>query len=190
MLKITESAGKIAIHTPYSPEFARKARLLGARWSPDTRAWIADARATESVRAAMVAVWGADDRPAELVTVHVVLTKEVSERLGPVTLFGRIIASASGRDSGARVGDGVAFTRLAPRSGGSVKNWDTVVPNGSHITIYDVPRRAVEEGLDWNDDLGTLTIEEPESAADQRAALLAERDTILARLAELNALLA
>ena len=52
--------------------------------------------------------------------------------------------------------------------------------------IYDVPKLAVEEGIDWDDRIGTFEVVEKE---DPHAALRAEKEALLARLAEINRLL-
>ena len=49
--------------------------------------------------------------------------------------------------------------------------------------IYDVPKLAVEERIDWDDQIGTFEIVEKE---DPHAALRAEKEALLARLAEIN----
>ncbi len=110
----------------------------------------------------------------------------ISAHTGPVVLFGRTVASAHGRDSGAKIGEGVCFEAGGCTSGGSVKNWYTVIESGSVLTIYDVPRRAAEEKLGWSDSYGSFEIVE---AADPLAGLKAEKEALLKRLAEIDAIL-
>ena len=61
-----------------------------------------------------------------------------------------------------------------------------IVLPGSEIMIYDVPKLAVEERIDWDDRIGTFEVVEKE---DPHAALRAEKEALLARLAEINRLL-
>jgi len=188
-MKITNLGnGRIAIDTPYNPEFVRRIKKAGGRWNAGKKVWECDERSTDAVRAIMREVYGMDDMPQELVTVRVTVQEKdtIDQHTGPVVLFGRTIASAFGRDGGAKVGEGVVFESGNCRSGGSMKNWYTVIEAGSVFTIYDVPRRAVEEKLGWSDSYGTFEIVE---AADPLASLKAEKEALLKRLAEIDALL-
>lgn len=178
---------RIAIITPYNPDFVACVKQAGARWDAERKAWTADERAIEAVRACMVRVYGRDDRPAETVTVRVTVGESrIRADRGPIVLFGRTVASASGRDSGTRVGDGVSFLAGKADSGGSAKNWETRIFPGSVIEIRDVPRAAVENRLGWKDSYGAFEVVEP---ADPLAGLKAEREAILRRLAEIDEIL-
>ena len=184
-MKITNlENGNISIVTPYNREFVNRIKQLGGRWNASDKAWEIDERSIEAVRKVMREVYGQDDRPQELVDVRVTVGKSrlYADR-GPVTLFGKIVASAFGRDSGARVGEGVAILSGGVESGGSRNNWKTVVLPESVIMIYDVPKLAVKERIDWDDQIGTFEVVEKE---DPHAALRAEREALLARLAEIN----
>ena len=132
-------------------------------------------------------VYGQDDLPQELVTVKVTVGEDsIDKWRAPVILFGRTIASAFGRDGGARVGEGVCFEKGGCDSGGSMKNWYTIVNAGSTFTIYDVPKLALEQGLGWDEEYGTYEVVEDE---DPLAALKAEKEALLKRLAEIEELL-
>lgn len=180
--------GKIAIDSPYNKEFVARVKALGARWDASGRCWVTDERNLDDVRQVLRDIYGQDDRPVvDLVTVEVVVPDGWSESRGPVTIFGRTIATAFGRDTGARVGDGVAVLEGSVSSGGSRNNWTTRIDRGSRIRIYDVPRSAVEQQVGWDDGIGTYAIVE---GTDPLASLRAEREALLARLAEIDAQLA
>jgi len=187
-MKITNLGnGKISIDSPYNPDFVSKIKKAGGKWNAGNKTWETDERFIDTVRAIMREVYGQDDLPQELVTVKVAIgDKSISEWTAPVVMFGRNVASARGRDSGARPGDGVCFEKGGCNSGGSMKNWYTVVSAGSEITIYDVPRLAVEQKLGWKDEYGTFEVIE---ADDPLAALKVEKEALLKRLAEIEELL-
>jgi hypothetical protein len=187
-VKITNiGSGKVAVESPYNPEFVSKIKKAGGRWNSSNKTWEVDERSVEAVRAIMREVYGQDDLPQELVTVKVTVGEDsIDEWCAPVVLFGRTIASAFGRDGGARVGEGVCFEKGGCDSGGSMKNWYTIVSAGSEITIYDVPRLAVEQKLGWKDEYGTFEVVE---ADDPLAALKAEKEALLERLAEIEEIL-
>ncbi len=187
-MKITNLGnGKIAVDTPYNPSFVSKIKKAGGKWNPGNKTWEIDERTIDTVRAIMREVYGQDDMPQETVTVKVTIgDKNLKEWRAPVVLFGRNIASARGRDGGARVGEGVCFEKGGCDSGGSMKNWYTIVSAGSEITIYEVPRLAVEQKLGWKDEYGTFEVVEN---GDPLAALRAEKEALLKRLAEIEELL-
>jgi hypothetical protein len=54
-------------------------------------------------------IFGQDDRPTKLVDVYVKVKEKLCCLQGPVTLFNKIVGSARGRDSGAKVGEGIIF---------------------------------------------------------------------------------
>ncbi|WP_461369019.1 hypothetical protein [Candidatus Darwinibacter acetoxidans] len=186
-MKITNLGnGRIAIDSPYNPSFVSKIKKAGGKWNASNRTWEVDERSIDTVRSIMREVYGQDDLPQELVTVKATINEDIGEWRAPVVLFGKTIASARGRDSGARPGEGVCFEKGGCDSGGSMKNWYTIVRAGSEITIYDVPRLAVEQKLGWKEEYGTFEVVE---ADDPLAALKAEKEALLKRLAEIEELL-
>lgn len=148
-IKISKvSDDKIAIFTPYNPQFVSKIRAAGARWNADERAWTMPAANIDIAREILRTVYDRDDMPQadeKLVRVKVTALQNVWCTCGPVILLGRVIASAYGRDSGARVGDGVSFVEGQPSSGGSAKNWRTEIPKGSVFVVVDAPITLLEE---------------------------------------------
>lgn len=182
-IKITEKDGRASIESPYNPNFVSRIKKMGGKW--DGKSWTVDARNIDAVRAVMQEIYGMDDMPADLVSVRVTCNKELWASKGPITLFGRVVASASGRDSGARLGNGVAFIAEKPDSGGSVKHWGTSIPAGSEIIIHDVPRTAVDSGIDVPDGVEYEILETP--ADSRREQLEREKTCLLARLAEIEA---
>ena len=68
-----------------------------------------------------------------------------------------------------------------------MKNWRTEIPEGCVCVLHDVPKAMATEG---NLPAGVeMTIEERKEA-DARAELIAERERLLERIAEIDALLA
>ena len=116
-------------------------------------------------------------------TIQLTFTEEYQELRTPITMFGKTIASAYGRDSGAKVGSDVAFIYGSPASGGSVKNWTTVVPKDSVVVLYNVPESLLAHELPSGVAMDILEI------SINKEALEAEREKLLARLAEIERLL-
>lgn len=146
-----ETVGTAAyITTPYNPDFVARVKALSGHWDASSRRWKVKAQAVDAVRAAMMEIYGESDQPStdERVTVIVRVAKEIETYTAPVTLFGKVVAAAYGRDTGARVGSDAAFSKGAPTSGGSARNWATVIPAGCEIEIYNVPRAMYERDKD------------------------------------------
>lgn len=187
MIRVTIKDNKAYIETPYNKLFIEKVKGLGGKWDSYEKVWVIDSRNIEAARKIMKEVYGRDDKPTKTVSVRVFLGETLYGRCGPVTLFGKIIAGAWGRDTGAKVGEGVAFEQGLPKSGGSVKNWTTVVPEKSTIVIHGVPLESVESKFDWKDGYGVFEVINPKE--DERQALLREKEVLEKRLKEVNSLL-
>ncbi len=149
-----EINGIIEIVTPYNKEFVSKARNLRGKWDKTKNAWIFDDSIEEYVRQSLIECYGTTgEDPVETCSLLVKdFTRYASK--SDVELFGRSIARAYGRDSGAKLGDNIIWISGTYDSGGSVKNWSTDVMNATFsIQNFPIPRTefpdiqtAVEEG--------------------------------------------
>lgn len=185
MFKIEITGTKAVITTPYNADFVKKIKLMGGRWDAGRRAWTVDADIVDDVRAAMREIYGQDDAPVtDVVNVELTVGEKLTEYGGPITMLGRTIASAWGRDSGAKTGDGVVFLEGHPFSGGSVKNWCTGISGGSVIKLVRVPRALVERNPELPDGVEMRVL--PDRPAIDREALMAERERLLARISEID----
>lgn len=185
-MKITVEDGTAKVFTPYNPEFVRRIKTVGrAKWNGSEKCWQVSDQAVEAVREIMMDVYGETDIPdcGEKISVRVTFLEEHDELREAYTLFGKTIASAFGRDSGARTGEEAIFVQGAPRSGGSVKNWRTVIPKDCIVELHNVPKALVDANTDDRIEIQIL-----ESRID-KTALLAEKERLLKRLAEIEELL-
>lgn len=181
-MKIEVKEDKAYVFTPYNPDFVKKVKGIGgARWMSMDKCWRVPADTVDAVRDMMMDVYGESDitDDSEKVTVEIELEEGASEYRGPIVIFGKVIASAYGRDSGAKVGEDAVFVKGTPLSGGSMKNWTTIIPGGSIVRIRNVPVNALTD--DYNYDIIEETID--------RAALETEKERLLKRLAEIEELL-
>lgn len=181
--------GKAYIASPYNVEFVRRIKLSGGKWSAASKRWYVPEPALPAVRAMMAEVYGeTDEGPAsEYVTLVVKWLENDCVTCGPVTLAGRVIASAWGRDSGAKPGTNVSFIAGSPASGGSVKNWQTQVPEGCVVEIYYVPLSKAQEIV--NNHPARMEVSIKGAPVIDKDALKAEREQLLKRVAEIDALL-
>lgn len=181
--------GKAYIASPYNVEFVRRIKLSGGKWSAASKRWYVPEPALPAVRTMMAEVYGeTDEGPAsEYVTLVVKWLENDWTVCGPVTLAGRVIASAWGRDSGAKPGTNVSFISGEPTSGGSAKNWETKVPEGSVVEIYYVPLSKAQELV--NNHPRWLEVHIEGAPVVDKDALKSEREQLMKRIAEIDALL-
>ncbi len=151
-IQLTIVDDKVKVVSPYNAEFVQKCRNL--RGTFKAGAWWFDDSIIDYVREAMLNFYGTTGEiPYENCTLLITDFSDC-EGCGPVVLFGRTIAKAFGRDSGARLGDDIIFITGTYNSGGSVKNWNTDVRNATfEIHNFPVPslelpevKKAIEEG--------------------------------------------
>src|SRR6185312_5861165 len=184
------SAGSITVRVPFNEDFVAKAKRVGGRWNGDQRAWIFDERDQQRVRDLCFDVYGQDGIRSDLCSVEVVFEAGDSNCCGPLTVCGRTIARARGRDSGATLGDGVVCLKGGFSSGGSMKNWTTQTRNGATVLIRDFPRAIAESVLkegETDPDQRWLTRIVPEEQPMDTVALVAEKAALVARLEAIEA---
>lgn len=183
-VQITTKDGKTTLASPYHPDLPAAARKIGGKSQKNAAgkhtAWEFDARDEARVRALATEIYGTDGSTAvELVTVRLDMD-QLSE--APDCWFaGRRVARRPGRDDDVRLGDGVIVIEGGfAGSAGSVKYPRLGAKPGTILEVRDLPRTAVEsEGQD-----GVTIVDEQGPDVD---ALLAERERLLARLAEIDA---
>ncbi|MGR4857885.1 hypothetical protein ABLT32_02130 [Bacteroides pyogenes] len=144
---------KIRVVTPYNSRFIDKARNFRGEWKDG--AWWFDDSIIDYVRDTMMEIFGTTGDTEYKECDLLVENYSDSQLCAPVVLFGRVIAQASGRGSGAKLGSSIIFLSGEYRSGGSLKNWQTVVSNATFI-IKDFPehslsadaevKKAIEDG--------------------------------------------
>jgi hypothetical protein len=178
------SGRTITVESPYNPEFVRTAKDLGGKWNNPV--WVFDARTEPRVREALLKIYGTDTTDYRSVTVQI-NAYNWWQRCKTESLWfaGRKIASRRSRDEAVRLGDGVSIiTGRFPSSGGSMKYPSLQLDEALDLVleIYDVPagHADLESTL--------VTVIDDESVA--REALIAEREALIARIAEIDALLA
>lgn len=177
---------KLIVRSPYNTIFVTQAKKFGGKWSDPS--WVFDVREETRIRDLCKMLYGTDGVCSpDIVSVRAILRSPDNDCYrGPITIFGRVVARAFGRDSGARVGDGVVILEGGFNSGGSVKNWRTVVKDKAEIILRDVPRglaeKEIAKGADW------ITLEE-ETVRINCDELKSEREKLAARISEINRIL-
>lgn len=190
-IKVTIKDGRASIYTPFNRDFvaAIKSNIGGRKWDSDERCWTVPEESLSEVRKIMMDVYGETDLPDTCgsVTVRVTFKDEWSVKRDDAVLFRKVLASARSRDSGARPGEDVTYLEGEPTSGGSCKNWESVVPAGSVVLLRHVPLTVWEQDKDSE----YYTAEIVDEGKDvRRKELEEEKSRLLARIAEIDKLLA
>jgi hypothetical protein len=185
MLVQIECVGdKLFVYSPYSDAFVKAAKALGGKWSSSS--WAFSIHDEERVRALCIEIYGDDGTTAiERCTLRIEWLEENYTTHGPVECAGRVIASATGRDSGARLGEGVALIKGKVTSGGSSKNWQTIVLVGTVAVVHDFPLPTAEKLIADQPSTRRRYSIEKRYGLDVDA-LRAEKTALLARLGEIN----
>lgn len=180
-------AKKILVQCPYNTRFIVGAKRLAGKWLPDDKVWSFSTQHEELVRALCQKWFGTDGIiPADLVEVQITFPRARSEDEGPVTIFGRVVARARGRDSIARLGEGVVFVEGKAFSRGDHKGWRTIVGEGSVVRMSGVPRALAESEVPPGVEVSIIG----PASQDETARLQAERVRLVERIAEIDAAIA
>lgn len=175
-VQISLDGDQLRLASPYNPDLAPQAKKIGGRWDPDTKSWRFDARDEARVRDLAREVYGTDgtEDPSDVVTVRV----DASEYGGyaTVTVAGRIVAERRHRDQPVRLAPGVVIVEGSFRNRGGSMRYPELGENQVVLEVRDLPRAAAER-----DGLEIVSADD-----DRKAVLLAERDRITARLADIE----
>ena len=183
-ISITTQDGSTTLTSPYHPDLPADARTLGGRFDRTTKAWRFDARDEARVRDLARKYFGTDGTEPEgdLVTVRIKLADYEGDKWNNAARFaGREIAHRPGRDADVRFARNTVLVSGSLDSyGGSMRYPLIDADNDVVVEVRDLPRAALT-----NEDPARYEIV-GEQGPDVNA-LLAERERLLARLAEIDA---
>jgi len=204
--KRDEKRNTITFYAPYNAEFVKAVKLLGGQYDYTDKGWTVRADVAEYVRKKMREIFSRDDRPCKVCTAGLTFWEDVYAPQSAYTMFGRDLAFAKGRDTGAELGDDVVLLAGEVGSGGSMKNWSTEIAKGTVLRVYDVPYAAVEAAkkmqdaketgdTDWNvieihvadiTDENLDSKQEKDEGEESLQELLAEEKRLVGALAEVR----
>lgn len=185
MINIKCCDGEAKIFTPYNKEFITNIKTIGAaKWNPREGCWVVPESSVDLVRDFMLKIYGYSDiSDNEQVDIRVTFNKEYYEERESIYLFGKVIARAFGRDSGAKIGNDVTLLDGRVYSGGSIKYWTTNIEAGTKMIIRNVSKKLLEE-YDFEDET-FLSIEKLETAPNKKK-LIEEKNQLLKRITEID----
>ena len=133
-----KEAGVTTLTADYNSVLIEKCRMLGGNWDKEAQAWTFSDLVADEVEKL-------DEKYNSIsVAIEIAINEELWQGKGPVELAGIKIAQAWGRDSNAKLGQGIALLAGSIGSGGSWKNWGTEVHKGSVIRL-NVPELLIED---------------------------------------------
>lgn len=187
-IRIDTRGTALDVASPYNSDFVRRARRLAGRWVAARNVWTFDARNEWAVRDLLVDCYGTDGTILpDVVSVRLTYERCCATTCGPFDYAGRVVAAASDRDGGARLGQGVVLLEGGFASGGSRAYWTTETGKGGAVVLlHDIPRPYAEASTVGRDSCTTEIVEMPRGVPD-RDALAAERARLTARLAAIEA---
>lgn len=189
-IRIESVADRIAVSAPFNAGFNAAAKARSGRWDSERRAWIFHVEDVDFVKSLCLEYHGSDgSAPAETCTLRVFFPKDDYAERGSIRLNGRDLASASGRDSGAKLGHDVVLESGKVGSGGSHQYWRTTVKAGTVLLVRSFPKAKAVELAAEDPSLYSVVLP-PSAPALDRAALEAERVRLAARMEEIDRLLA
>ena len=143
----------IFVKSPYEPSLPSRARQIGGDWDSDGMQWCFDVRDESKAHELYHDIYGEfGETSLQIADVRIKycdLNTTYAKKSG-IYIGGRCIARARGRDSGARIGEGVALVGCRASSGGSRINWTTSLimentnEDDAYIEIKDVPLEKAE----------------------------------------------
>lgn len=174
--------GKIKVQSEYNRDFITRAKSIQGKWNSPY--WVFPEENINELREILLDIYGecgelADEVP---VTVTVDLNLDDYDYGADIKIGGVTVVRRRYRDSDVIYSDNVMLISGGfPSSGGSMKNPRVNPDKGTIIRVKDIPERLYEKIKDMD---GVTLYKMPD-----KAALIEERDRLLARLAELNALI-
>jgi len=188
---VTKIEDEILVSSPYHPALPKAARAIGGSWDASKKVWIFKISDEHLVKALYLDVYNEWEN-AETVRVRITTHSSMRNVNDSVYICGKQIARATGRDSGARTGEDVRWVSgELPSSGGSAKYWTTFVGADSVFEIVNFPSNALDKlsELAIESNFEYAVVEEELNKSVDVTLLIAEREHLMARIAEIDRLL-
>lgn len=183
-VQIKEEGDLIKIYFPYHEDAKLKIKRLGAKWDGDC--WTISRKLRKEVSETLIRYFGTDGA-SNLKTVDVELKAKIVIYgcCEPVSVLSKIVSRATGRDSGAYAGHDVALLSGTIKSGGSAKNWKTIVKEGTVFKLINVNKKEITDLDTEKWELISVTDDDESNLSD----LIEEKNRLLVRITEIDSFL-
>lgn len=147
-IEIDSNMNLAHIYAPYHNEFRKQISYInGAQWDSTLKCWIVPAGAIMGIREIMRNIFGYDDitEAIDVVDLRLTANRTIRHSHDDINFCGKCLCHATSRNSGGSCGADVVYIQGFPSSGGSMKNWESVIPAGAVILVNNVCRNFFEE---------------------------------------------
>lgn len=169
LIKVQELEGKLHITTPYSEEFIAKIKKVrGAKWDSTNKVWTTPCEEKKVVYKILDDLFCYKGDQTAYKRFRLKAIDKINAFCGAVCLGGFEVVSAKGRDSGTRWASYVTVICDRSTSGGSIKNWATIILQGCIFELYLPSTFFVE--FDYSQEYEIKQIEDDTGKADEAAA--------------------
>lgn len=127
---------KIVLKSAYNEWLVEACKNLGGVWDREDKVWIFSTAVQKEVED-LDFIYN-----SELVTINLTAKRDVYACCGPITFLGYRLLTATGRDSGTKMEEGVAIISGERKSGGSRANWETQLSEGSILRLQ-IPKEVL-----------------------------------------------
>lgn len=165
--EVKSSAGDgepVFIKTIYNSWLVEECKKLGGRWDSEEKVWVFNSFVKDKVED-LEAIYNSDSINIEIKTLESIYRDK-----GPLEFLGYPLCYATGRDSGAKLYDGVSLLQGRIYSAGSVKNWGTKCSQGS-IFRLTISRGVLETFKTDEFDVRILENENRETISSTESAI-------------------
>lgn len=139
-----KNEGIVTFSHRYNSVLVEKCKNLGGRWDESAKVWVFPKILEEQIEE-LEYLYNAD-----IVWVEITAKDRVFAHNGPVKFLGYKLAQAWDRDSGAQTCENVSMIEGSIDSGGSAKNWGTVVHDGTKFRLQISKNLIQEECEKWD----------------------------------------
>ncbi len=138
-MKIITNDNHIEVYTPYNKDFVAriKTAIGGSKWNRTKGCWTVPAESIAEVRQLMLECYGENDiETPDYVSVKLTFNESMCDSYQGITIFGKTIARAYGRDTVGAIDKDVNYIKGLPLSGGSRNHPLALIDKGAEIKIY------------------------------------------------------
>jgi len=185
-IKVRITGDEARISAPSDVDFSNEMKYHNCKFDMKTNEWVVDIDLLDIVRKKLYNLYGMDDFTNDFVNVWVTIPEyhHLEELRGPVKMFGKVIATATSKTSGAFWGKDIVNMSSECDSFGSLKNWKTYVSCG-RFKIKNVSKTRILEEKEMYEEDGFI-IEILESSKVNKKVLLEERARLIERINEID----
>jgi hypothetical protein len=130
-------------HARFNTEFVSECKNLGGKWDADERAWIFSSIVSDRVDE-LEFLYNSESVNIEIKALDCIYRGQDS-----VYFLGYSLAKATGRDSGATLGNDISLMSGEIKSAGSAKNWVTEISEGTTFRL-SISRELLEKSIKEN----------------------------------------